>query len=196
LVALPLGLAFLWQHPASALGSEQDPGGQLYRCSEFSGCNLLYLYAVAHGSSVNFWRIRELMSEGNRLATLRDIEVAANTIEITACVRKLTANDFESLSLPIITHLDGWNEEISIGGEFILVIARHGSVFEVLEGITCAPSIMAEEEFFKRWAGYAVVYSCDRGWQYTVTGLAGLLLILAVNRRSAAAKEALPSVSA
>lgn len=164
----------------SVLGEAQAPGAELYRSRELSGCNLLYLYATAHQVAVDYARVRELISRGNRLTTLRDVEVGAKALGVDACVRKLAASDFPSLPMPIIAHLDGWNESPGVSGEFLLVIAREGSVFEVMSGISCAPTIMTEDEFFKRWAGFAIVASSPWAWQYPASGAACLLLVALV----------------
>jgi ABC-type bacteriocin/lantibiotic exporter with double-glycine peptidase domain len=132
-----------------------------WRDAEHGGLNALYVLLRLRGFREPYERCLVVAPNNKPPNSLSDLIATAKRLGYRLQSRRLSPDELEAVSLPVIVHLDG--DDPSTGG-FLLLLAVHKRDCLYMDGPSATINTMEREGFFRRWSGIVVYPEAEPTW--------------------------------
>lgn len=149
--------------------------GATWRDAEHNGANALYLLLKTHGLSMSYEDFLQCAQGPALPQSLTELLAMSRELSQPIEARAITPDELGSMSLPVLTHLEGASPE---DGAFVVVLQMQQRAIIVFHGASASIVAMDKESFFRRWSGVVAftLKGSDRLAFVTVSVLSGFTM--------------------
>jgi hypothetical protein len=160
---------------ASGTQSDWERSG-VWRAANKCSVNALYVALRLQHVKLKYADAERTMQVNAAGSSLADLHRCAGEFGMSSVMLRITPDALSQSHLPCVAHLE---EERSVTGHFVVVVAAGREWVEYIDGTTVATHLVSMSEFRKSWTGYVLMFEHPPWWKRLLPA-AGLLGVTAM----------------
>ncbi len=148
----------------------------VWRAANKCSVNALYVALRLQHVQLKYADAERTMQVNAAGSSLADLHRCAGEFGMSSVMLRITPDALSQSHLPCVAHLE---EERSVTGHFVVVVAAGREWVEYIDGTTVATHLVSMSEFRKSWTGYVLLFEHPPWWKRLLPA-AGLLGVAAM----------------